>query len=452
MLYIVLLLILATAAVAELKTNGFEIVTPVALMLIGLALADVLALIGRGTWNSFDLSFQVLLIAVLGSLALLLGSFLACRVKSSCLKSKTASEGFFKLSVNISICKYVILMLVVLAAIVLRMSETWKLAAQMGIDADSYSAAAKAVRKTTAVFNSAEAMKVGQGFSFLSRQLSKAASCASYLAVYLLAKAIVEQSRKEIVISGLFMVECWCHVIASGSRGEILYQGIAFAVILYILLVRKGYPVKKLTKIFFVVGAVLAVILSVGFWLSSALVGSKTSSGFVEYISFYFGCGLPSLQSIFESGEIAALTPGERTFYYLFAIPYKFGLISEYPSYSIAWVYLGSHPSNIFTGFARYYLDFGFVGLVLLSCISSFLLTMLYRFSKVTSCCLPIILTGFFCAQCFDFAREEYLFSRFFSTSSAVWLFILIVMTLFITADFGEIKDRLSRCFTKEQA
>lgn len=448
MLYFVLLLLLICGVCFEWKTNEFEIVSPVSLMLLGLALANVLAMMGRGSWNSYGLSLRVFSILIMGSIALLGGSFIACRLNHfGGLKRIKAIE----LPSKIAVWKYLLLLILVLIAIALRVSETYRLALELGVDGGSYSAAAKAVRSAYASFNSSDGMLPGQGFSFLSKQMTKVESCITYLSVFLLARAFVYRNRKEIVASFVLVSSCCCYVIISGSRGELLYQGIAFAVILYVFLLRRGHSAKKLTLLFFFVGVVLGVVLSVGFWLSSALVGRKSNSGFIEYITFYFGCGLPSLESILQSNSLADVFPGVRTFYYLFALPFKFGLIDNYPSYSIAWVNLGGHASNIFTGFARFYLDFGMAGLVVLSCASGFLLTLLYRQSKVTSGWIFIILTGYFCAQCFDFAREEFLFSRFLSTSSAVWLVLLVALTWFMTTDFSALWSRLVERFAKER-
>lgn len=451
MLYLALLFLLICGVYIEWSLNGFEAASPVSLMLLGLALADVLAMIGRGSWNGFDLSVDVFLILAFGSAALLLGSCLAYRMRASLTRKSSRRLGLLVKADSVAIWKYIVLMLLVLVAIVLRMSETYKLASELGADTSSYSAAAKAVRAAYASFNSADGMQAGKGFSFLSKQMSKAEGCISYIAVFLLAQAIVNRRKKDICASFLLAASCWAYVIISGSRGDMLYQGIAFAVVLYVLLLRNGYPVRKLTIRFFLTGAVVGIFLSIGFWLSSALVGRKTNSGFVEYISFYYGCGLPSLESILESGNIPQVVPGLRTFYYVFALPYRFGFISAYPSYSISWVNLGTHTSNVFTGFARYYLDFGIVGMVLLSFISSFIFTKVYKSAKNTSGCIAIILTGYFCAQCFDFAREEFLFSRFLSTSSVVWLFILIVLVLFTTTDLRELRNCISGRIEKNQ-
>lgn len=449
--YLVLFLLLASGAYIEWTLNGFEIVSPVSLMLLGLALADVLAMIGCGSWNSYELSFQVFLIIAMGSAALLLGSLFAHHMRVPFMGARSKQLGLLVRTDSVSIWKYVVLMLLVLVAIVLRVIETYKLAASLGVDTSSYSAAAKAVRTATTSIFSVSGMKFGSGYSFITKQLMKVVSCISYLAAYLFASEIIDHRRRGVIFSVALVTECWIYVFISGGRGDVLYQIIAFAVMLFILLVRRGRPSKQLSKRYFVIGGLLGGLLAVGFWASGALVGRKTNSNFIEYISFYFGGGIPSLQSILEAGSLADLTPGVRSFYYIFSIPYKFGLIPEYPIYSIDWIKIGSYTSNIFTGFARYYLDFGWLGLIILSFVASFLITTVYRGAKVSSGCFVLVLTGYFSAYAFDFAREEFIFSRFLSMTSIVWLLSLVVLVLFTTTDLRELVNYIAGRIKKKQ-
>lgn len=451
MLYLALLFLLICGVYIEWSLNGFEAASPVSLMLLGLALADVLAMIGRGSWNGFDLSVDVFLILAFGSAALLLGSCLAYRMRASLTRKSSSRLGLLVKADSVAIWKYIVLMLLVLVAIVLRMSETYKLASELGADTSSYSAAAKAVRAAATSIFSVSGMKFGSGYSFVTKQLMKVVSCTSYLAAYLLAREILDHKRIGIVFSAALVAECWIYVFISGGRGDILYQIIAFAVALFVLMVRRGQSAKVLSRRFLTIGGLLGVILAVCFWASGALVGRKTNSNFIEYISFYFGGGIPSLQSILEAGNLADLTPGVRSFYYIFAIPYKFGLISDFPIYSIDWIKIGSYTSNIFTGFARYYLDFGWVGLFILSFVASFAMTALYREAKASSNCLVIVLAGYFSAYAFDFAREEFIFSRFLSMTSVVWLLALIVLVLFTTTDLRELQNYVVGRFKKKQ-
>ena len=140
-----------------------------------------------------------------------------------------------------------------------------------------------------------------------------------------------------------------------------------------------------------------------------------------------------------------------RSFYYIFAIPYKFGLISDYPIYSIDWIKMGSYTSNIFTGFARYFLDFGWLGLVILSFAASLFITLLYRAAKDSSNCFAIVLVGYFSGYAFDFAREEFIFSRFLSMTSVVLLLVLLVLVLFITTDLHELRNHIINRIKKKQ-
>lgn len=451
MLYLFLALLLACGILIEWKLNGFEIVSPVSLMLLGLALADVLAMVGRGSWNSYDLSLEIFLITSLGACSLVVGSYFANRIHKFPADGACCSSDVMKAGEEYKIWKYIALCLLMIVILIVRITETYRLAASLGVEGASYSMAAKSVRNATASIFTSQAINGVFGFSFMAKQLFKVASCVSYLAVALLAKAIFNGDRPRIACSSILVLLSWAYVLSTGSRGDILYQVVSLAVCLFITAAGKGFSTEKLTKKYLVYGAILGVVLAVGFWLSSALVGRKTNSGFVEYISFYFGCGIPSLQSLLDSGGATNLFPGIRTFYNLLTIPYKLGLIDEYPIYSLSWLTLGTHSSNVFTGFARYFLDFGWVGLICLSAFASFIMSVFYKYVKQKSSCFLICVAGYLGAYAFDFAREEFLFSRFLSTSTVVWLVLLVALTWFMTTDFSALRSRLVERFAKER-
>ena len=338
-----------------------------------------------------------------------------------------------------------------LIAICLRITETYQLAAELGKDTSSYSEAAKAVRQAYAAFNFSDGMQMGEGFSLVYRQLSKVVSVIAYVSLFVLARSIVAKEWKTIAATAIVFVACCVNVFVSGGRGDLFYYTFAFVFFFFFCEVKNGKNARKLSLQILRVGAVCAVIGSVFFWASSSLVGRKSSSGLVEYISFYFGCGFPSLQALQDSEANLNTTPGTLTFYYVMAIPYKFFHIgSTYPSYSIAWFDMGGHKCNIFTGFARYYLDFGFPGLIVLTTASGFLMTYFCRTAKKRNTAFLMIVAAYISANAFDFAREEFIFSRFCSTTTIAWLIILAVILMFLTQNAQDVKYLTSRAKPKE--
>ena len=350
------------------------------------------------------------------------------------------------------IWKYAVIGVLLIFAIGLRIHETMELSVQLGASGTSYSEATAVVRRALSTIHTADGMRAGIGFSMLERQLEKVVTASGYVVVYLMAHAVAKREyRRAFPPLALFLLASgFC--LVSGSRTSILYYVAAFFVLTSVFLFRGHKEKRKNTSIKLLgVGVAIAAIGCLAFYASSALVGRKASTGLLEYISFYYGCGAPSLQSLIDKGVPAVAIPGVRTFYFLFSLPFKFGLISDFPSYSIAWVDAGGHGSNVFTGFARYYLDFGFAGLVILSVLGAALMTYLYRAARKTYAPVLMVLAGYMSVYAFDFAREEFVFSRLVSPNQFIIIAIMLAVTLFLTTSLREDVKRAKAFFSRKR-
>lgn len=419
-----------------------ELLAPAPLFFLGITTSIALAIVGIGSWNSYLLSAEVCLIVVIGMVFSCLGGLAAhklIQIKKSdnitCKKIERAPR----------LWKYAIVGALILIAIFLRVSETYKIGAAMGLHDLEYSIVSARVREATESFINAQSLKLDFGFSFIERQFEKIVWATGFVSTFLLARAISNRSKKEVLPPALLLILTWGFYILAGGRGTIMYQIISFFTVLTILLYhRKGADKKKINRRIIFFGAASA-LLCIGFmYFASALVGRPANSGLLSYVSFYFGGSIPSLQILLDSGNLPTSFIGSNTFYYLFAPLFKFGLIDSFPNYSLSWVDAGGNNSNIFTCFARYYIDFNFLGVAILSFAAMAFLVLFYRWAISSNNSILIMLVGYFSPFIFDAAREEFVFSRLFSLSQVFTLIVIVSIAIFLLTDFKEAKSRCS--------
>ena len=223
-----------------------------------------------------------------------------------------------------------------------------------------------------------------------------------------------------------------CFALSKGGRGTIIMYAVAVVAIWYILKLRDVQDARAFTLRVILACAALAILLAGVLYVTGTLVGRKAGSGFIEYITFYFGGSVPSLQILLDQGAPAA-EPGMRTFYGISNLAYKFGLVDTLPSYSIAWVDAGGHGSNIFTCFARYYLDYGYLGVGVLSLLSGALMAAVYRAARGSNAAWLVAIAGMLSPYVFDMAREEFVFSRLLSIHMPVTIALIALIVLFAT-------------------
>ena len=434
----------------SLYLSNWEVFAPAPLFSIGMLASVTLAVAGMGSWNAVELGSEPVLVVILGSASFCFGSCLVYGrlrlVRRGCLDSKddVGTIGCESVSGGVRLWKYIPLVAIVLIALFIRVSETFEIAASLGVQG-GYAECAAAVRKATVSFLTADATKFGVGFSFIERQLEQLVTAIGYVGSYLFARSLVREGekRREVVISGLLFLLVGCFALSKGGRGEIIMYVIAVVAVWYTLKLREVEDTRAFTLRVILACAALAALLAGVLYATGALVGRKAGSGFIEYITFYFGGSVPSLQILLDQGA-PVIEPGIRTFYGISNLAYKFSIVDALPSYSIAWVDAGGHGSNIFTCFARYYLDYGYLGVGVLSLFAGALMAAVYRAARGSNAVWLVAIVGMLSPYIFDMAREEFVFSRLLSIHMPVTIALIALIALFATRPVAQDVKRIA--------
>ena len=452
-MYYVLLIGLLTVTAAAFWLSRYELLSPMTLMPLGFVMAAVLALIGTSSWNHIALRRNALAIIVIGCAAFVAGCYcvdwFAKRRESNQPQQSKTSELVMKSGSAETYVKYAILIAVILAAIALRIYETYRLGNQLELKYHGFNDLSMQVRRRTATIFTTQNIRLGIGFSVVERQMEKIGSLSGYISVFLLISNLMNRTagKKRFVDAGcavLSLLLSCIFVLLCGSRTQIMYYCMAALLIWFVLALReKKHTSMQLSVRLLLVLVPLFFIAVASFYVGGKLIGRTPTSGPVSYISFYLGAGIPSLQWLLDHIGSITTVPGGFTFYGVYSLLYKVGLIDSLHIYSIQWVKLEGYNSNIFTMFARYYLDFRWLGVVVFSAFAGAVYTLLYRWAKRTSWPMVFVVFAWTGAYLFDTAREEFLFSRFLSSSNLVILILLVLGTWIMTTSFTDMIKNL---------
>lgn len=429
--YLVILLVELVLLWECLQGSKFNPTTPGALFFFGMVVSTAFALIGCLSWNTVSLNFEITLITVIGLVSFYLGTSFAT---NKVFAAKVTNEHHINKCFGINSNKVIVVIILIGVALVIKIYESFVLAAEFGLDSTNLFNMLKSLRVELASFKTAKSLDWNYGYSFICRQLEKFISVAAYVFAVLLAKQLVSVGfKKKSLLLVLAYLASLINPLITGSRGSLVCQLLAF-IYSYLLFAYEDHATKqKLGKILIIFGLAGTVLL-VGFYGMAFFVGRLgSSSGLIEYITSYFGCGLPSFQLLLADGNYESPMPGFFSFYTLFSLLYKFHFVSWYPSYSIAWVDAGSISSNIYGPFARYYLDFGYIGVALLAFLCAFLLTAIYKHVITNRYLYLFPFLAYIAPLEIDSAREEFLFSRLLTPSIFVTIFLMVLITWFLT-------------------
>ena len=438
--YLPLLLICLASWYLSLCSNEFELFAPVPIAFLGFTVSILLAIVGLTSWNTYTLSARTWFIVLTGFIAMSLAGLSVSMVEKRYLVYPQHMKHSISLIV-IDKTKSIIIILIVVLAIVIRIIESYRLGADLGIEASSYADLSQRLRHAISTLYSTNAVKEGIGFSLVERELEKCVNMIGFIAAFLAANSIKDgysaNERKSLVFPVIILLLCSIFQILSGGRGMIFYWVISFFVYLSFHLYKDNHIERRKDISFrlLMAGIVFGVFVAIFMYFAGGLVGRKARSSIIEYVSFYFGGSIPSLSILCDSilpTESIANGP-TYVFHSVYLLLLKVHLINELPAYSVFWVDCGGHTSNIFTCFGRYYVGYGLLGTFLLSFLSMVLLTIFYRWARYRNTPELTVLAGYLCAYTFDCAREEFLFSRLIGSTQIINVLLLIVLTKFIT-------------------
>lgn len=433
---VILLVVGATLWGVSFRLSDYELLSPAPLIFLGFNVSILLAIVGLGSWNRISLSLNAVAIIITGYC----GIFGACafihrkpRPKHMSLTHASTSGA----GSEAPIWRIIAILSIVILANAVRVYESYMLAEQLGLEASSYAEMSKNLRRSTSTLYSTDAISTGVQFSFLERQLEKVVNMSGFAASYLMCRSLLESRKCEMALALMLLAACSYFLLASGSRGMLFYWIISFFICLSILQYNGKDRQSKLrisTRIV-VYGCLAGMACALFMYSAAALVGRKANSSLVEYVSFYFGGSAPSLQLLLDAVQRkeAVFTGPAAVFYGVSLVLFRLNLIRDLPGYSLLWVNCGNHMSNIFTCFGRYYVGFGYGGVLALSFLATLTMLAFYRYARSTMTHTSIALTGLVCSFAFDSAREEFVFSRLFGSTYIINLFILGFLIYFLT-------------------
>lgn len=435
----VLLVLFIVAFVAE----RFELFAPAPLCCLGFSVSAFLAFLGTSSWNKVELGASAAGVVTVGCLSFCLASFVASRVVSSRHGGARSAEGTTSPS-SARLWKYAVVAVVVLIAIAVRVKETYELGAELDGSYSSYWDLAEAVRRSTESFIGAGNTEIGEGFSLISRQFDKVVRAVGFVGTFLLARGLNHRggTRRglvaDIVAPLAMVVLCSVYILLCGSRAMILYMGISGIVIWALMRLNRGSTALRDSLAMLGCCAIAAVVVAGVFYWTAGLLGRSYDSGAIDYISFYYGGGTPSLQYLMDWAQETGAHVDGKTFYTFVSFLFKFGLAGDPGSSSIMWIQLGQYPSNIFTAFGGPYFDFGVIGVIALGVVTGAFTTTVYRLARRTASPYLIVLVGYLSGSLFDMARCDFMFSKLISVNQLLVIVLMLLTLWFFEAPLSE--------------
>lgn len=263
---------------------------------------------------------------------------------------------------------------------------------------------------------------------------------------YILANTLID--KKFAKLPTAILVLSMLSSVFRGARTNAICKLMCFFCA-YIILLRRSAEIKrKAIKTRFIVMIVMAaVIFIIGFKQFGVLMGRTITQTGTDYVAMYCGSEIKNLDTFLQEnkkGIIDSFVDSQTFYVFLKWLKPKIGIsgktLAVLPQRYIKGITLG----NVYTTFYQYIYDFGYVGLILLVALMSFLSQLSYEYAKsfreqwtvpislvVYSYIFPSLVLSFFSNKFYE--RQ---FSTAFIKYCMIW-YILNLLLVKIKIKFG---------------
>ncbi|MBT1175734.1 oligosaccharide repeat unit polymerase [Bifidobacterium sp. LC6] len=450
--YILLLAVLLCLTVVAFLVGGKELLAPITIMPAMFSVVTVLAMIGMFTWNTVQLKSDGFFIISLGCSVFVIGGIIVQRLPYSSVgasnRGDNDAQDVFEWKQGIATWKWIVLIVLLLVALGLFVADTYRLGRAMGITDSNYLVIAKQVHHQYATYYSTSNVRVGEGYSVITKQFEKLAIVSGFIGAGMLTIGVKSHPTKKtfvrnVLLPTIVLVLSCTFILSGGYRSWVMRFAMAALIVSFIVDCMRTDNAAKVSLRYALVLIPLGIIAFALFYLSGVVLGRAGSHGIIEYISFYFGAGIPTLQTGI-SGDVKIDAPGSLTFYGISLLLYKVGIIDYLPGYSAFWVNLGGHSSNVPTCFFRYFYDFGYAGVLIFGLLQGIVFCGLYLLVKKYKSTTLLLLFSLIYAYLIDLVREEFIFSRMISSNMILNLILLVALSYWLTNPV--MKQLISRC------
>lgn len=427
--YIILLLFIIAIAIFAYKLFDKEIIGPTFVTASIFGMGVLFSIIGLRSWNRVDnLNIKTIAIILIGIIMFLLGELLARKTKKNKEnKIENLIKSKYKEKSKVNLIVIIACLIITIITTILLFLEIRKICEHYGFVSNDISKLLGFYRTKTELF-STNLLKDNISINFIVKQMKKVCEAINIIFAYLLIKKIVDKRIKEnIAETVLLIVTIILGLIQtflnSGGRSILMHFLVAY-IMLYLLLKLRNdrISLKTIKRLIIII-----ICIFILFYAILPLLGRNSNVNFIDYITFYLGSPIPSLNTFCEANKGINPQFGSETFSSVYYVLNKFHIIDYKKALTSEWVnFVPKLSSNVYTSLRAYYYDFGFIGLAILQFLFGFLVTKFYLVVKQSNISLYKIIYAYFFYILIDQIRAE----QFYSLINTSILALLIIFIL----------------------
>lgn len=436
-MYIVLAICLIFFAIGAYFLFDKDICSPTIITCLIYLFATILAQIGTFSWNTIDISLKAIFIICFGIISFGIGEFITRKLIKKKKNEKPEKDNYIVENeiIKIKMWKSILILLFVVLTIILMILEMRRICIESGYEVNGISKILSTYRKVSPLF-STKLLKSNNTINVFVSQMKKVCDIICITISYVLINNLLNEKWKKNVtnilknniLNVVILIACYALSLLTTGRAQLMKYIVA-AFFIYMILNLKKFSQKIVLKRTIIVGMLVVIIIIPLFYFMLPLIGRKTNSKFTDYITFYFGCSIPSFESYLDNPPEGDGHFGSETLYGVQSLLYKLKLSDYINPISREWTKISWFKSNVYTGFRRYMQDFGVLGVAICSIVFGMCFSKLYMNARNKKDFRYLLFFTFYSYMLIDQVRDELFFTRFIHINTILNAILIIVLS-----------------------
>ena len=424
-MYLFLIIILLLLAFFVYKKFDEDILSPSVISLLMFSFCTFFAWLGTFSWNTEKLSFFTIFIIVSGLISFVFGEYV---VRKKYNNSKVNNIKSIKI-IKIENYKFYLTIFGILLTITLLILEIKRICNYYDFYSNNLGELLSFYRTKIGLF-STDLAKDNIDINFIVKQFKKICDVLLVIYMYIVVNNIFAKDKlKRILIYSIPIILCLFVTLLNSGRSIMMHMIVALFMLIFIIYRNKNSNDKKISRKIFGYSFLAIGLSLIIFCVVLPIVGRSMGSNIYDYLTFYIGTSIPSLNRFLANVPIHGPYIGNETFSGIYYVLNKLNIIEYLKAGSLEWTYFGSDASNVYTSFRRYFFDFGYIGVIILQFLFGYLMSMFYlKVKNNNNNKYFLIIYVFFAYVLIDQIRDE----QFFTLISSATLAYLLLIVFFV--------------------
>ncbi len=372
MIYLLMAVLLALLFITY-ECNEKDVLCPSFLFTLSFVFSCVWACMFAGKWD-LGLHLNTFLVISIGVFEFIAVGILIHQIYSHV--NKYPGNGQYKAFLKIKIPVWVEI-LYLLFVVYLCIWKIKEMVAWAGLSFSQFTQAGRMIDNLK--FQSFDKFAFSKNLAFLSLFLTAGA----YWFGYMMMDELVNLKKLDIFKAMIVLLSIW-NATLTGSRSSAMYilAGLFYFWLYFLQKKKNSNQFLSRRMLFIIIGAAIVIL---GSFRSIGLLMHRTiNQNTLEYLALYAGAEIKNLDLFLQEPRPYSSIWGSQTFIYLVrSFGGRLGIENSYYALDLPFRSInGFNLGNVYTVFYPFIYDFGYIGLILLTALMSFVTQMAYEISR----------------------------------------------------------------------